>query len=710
MDLTALSSYLPITDPTWIFFLVLCIILFAPVILGKLRIPHIIGMILAGVLVGPHGFHVLDKDSSFDLFGQVGLYYIMFLASLEMDMQDMKRIRNKALVLGLTAFIFPLALGVVANTWMLGYNLITSILLASMYASHTLIAYPIVIRYGISRQRSVSIAVGGTIVTDTLTLLVLAVISGMFKESTGDWFWSLMFLKVFLVGGFMVFAFPRIGRWFFRRYNDGVVQYIFVLAMVFLGAGLMEVAGMEGILGAFLAGIVLNRLIPRSSPLMNHLEFVGNALFIPYFLISVGMIIDVRVIFGEGDALKVALVMIVIALLGKWIASFVTQKIYKMSGLERDLMFGLSNAQAAATLAAVLVGYNIFLPNGERLLDDDVLNGTVVLILVTCVVSSFITEHASRKMALQADTDVVEQPVEDEKVLIALAYPETVEPIVTLGLMMRKEACEYPMVALNVVLDDDDAARERGKKLLEHATRIANMANVPMQGKVRLATNLANGIIHAMKENDFSEVIVGLHIQSSPTESFFGPVLLNLLSGLNRQIMMVRSTMPINTIRRIFVAIPEKAEFEAGFTHWVERVARLATGLGCRILYFGHPKTLAHIRKYIDKYHASVRAEYHETDGGNELKNLSKQIREDYLLVVVCARRGSISFRPSFEHIPHQIKKYYIKNSLLLIFPDTYAAAATPDMSIMQPRNARDRYESSSEWFGPWKKIKEHDE
>lgn len=710
MDLTALSHYLPITDPTWIFFLVLCIILFAPVLLGKLRIPHIIGMILAGVLIGPHGFHVLDKDSSFDIFGKVGLYYIMFLASLEMDMQDMKRIRNKALMLGLTAFIFPLALGIVANTWMLGYNLITSILLASMYASHTLIAYPIVIRYGISRQRSVSIAVGGTIVTDTLTLLVLAVISGMFKESTGDWFWSLMFLKVMLVGGFMVFAFPRIGRWFFRRYNDGVVQYIFVLAMVFLGAGLMEVAGMEGILGAFLAGIVLNRLIPRSSPLMNHLEFVGNALFIPYFLISVGMIIDVRVILGEGDALKVATVMIVIALLGKWIATFVTQKIYKMSGMERDLMFGLSNAQAAATLAAVLVGYNIFLPNGERLLDEDVLNGTVILILVTCVVSSFITEHAARKIAVQAGTDLEEQPVEDEKVLIALAYPETVEPIVNLGLMMRKEDCDFPMVALNVVLDDDDAARERGKKLLEHATRIASMADVPMQGKVRLATNLANGIIHAMKENDYSEVIVGLHIQSSPTESFFGPVLLNLLSGLNRQIMMVRSTMPINTIRRIFVAIPEKAEYEAGFTHWVERVARLATGLGCRILYFGHPKTLAHIQKYINKYHPSVRAEYHETDGGNELKNLSKQIREDYLLVVVCARRGSISFRPSFEHIPHQVKKYYMKNSLLLVFPDAYAAAATPDMSIMQPRNARDRYESSSEWFGPWKKIKENDE
>ncbi len=707
MEIPVLSAYLPITDPTWIFFIVLCIILFAPVLLGRLKIPHIIGMIIAGVLIGPHGLHILDKDSSFELFGKVGLYYIMFLASLEMDMQDMKRIGNKAFVLGILAFLFPLGLGIISNIWILEYNLITSVLLASMYASHTLIAYPIVIRYGISRHRSVSIAVGGTIVTDTLTLLVLAVIAGMFKESTGDWFWPLMFIKVLVVGGFMIYAFPRIGRWFFKKYNDGVVQYIFVLAMVFLGAGLMELAGMEGILGAFLAGIVLNRLIPRSSPLMNHLEFVGNALFIPYFLISVGMIIDVQILFGEGDALRVATVMIVIALLGKWIASFVTQKIYKMSGVERDLMFGLSNAQAAATLAAVLVGYNIIMPDGSRLLGEDVLNGTVILILVTCIVSSFITEHVARKITLQTEKTIEDQPLEDEKVLIALAYPETVNPIVNLALMMRQEHCEFPMMALNVVLDDDDAARERGQKILEQATHIASAANVQMQSKVRLATNLANGIIHAMRENDYSEVVVGLHVQSSPTESFFGPVLLGLLSGLNRQIMMVRSTMPINTIRRIHVAIPEKAEFEAGFLHWVERIGRLAEGLGCRIDYHGHPKTLKHIRKYLLKKHPSIRAEYHETDGGNELKRLSQIIREDHLLVVVCARRGSISFRPSFEHIPHQIKKYYMKNSLLLVFPDTYAPGAMPAMSIMQPRTARDRYESGNEWFGPWRKLKE---
>ena len=340
----------PITDPTWIFFLVLVIILFAPILLERLRIPHIIGMILAGLVVGEHGFNILARDSSFELFGKVGLYYIMFLAGLEMNMEDFKSIRMKATVLGLLAFIFPLGIGIWTNLHLLDYGLITSVLLASMYASHTLIAYPIVIRYGINRNRAVSIAVGGTAVTDTLTLLVLAVIAGMFNEKgISEMFWVWLVVKVVVLSVVIMYTFPRIGRWFFRRYTDNVVQFIFVLAMVFLGAGLMELIGMEGILGAFLAGLVLNRLIPHVSPLMSHLEFVGNALFIPYFLIGVGMLINVNVLFGHIDSIKVAGVMIVVALLGKWIASWVTQKIYGMKALERELMFGLSNAQAAAT-------------------------------------------------------------------------------------------------------------------------------------------------------------------------------------------------------------------------------------------------------------------------------------------------------------------------------------------------------------------------
>ena len=514
MDLFHFNLQLPITDPTWIFLLVLLIILFAPILLNKLRIPHIIGMILAGLVIGEHGLNILARDSSFELFGKVGVYYIMFLAGLEMNMSDFKKNRGKAVMLGLLAFIIPIGIGMVTNMILLEYSLLTSILLASMYASHTLVAYPIVIRYGISRHRSVSIAVGGTAVTDTLTLLVLAVISGLFKGEGGGLFWLWLVVKVVVLGVLIMQLFPRIGRWFFRRYDDNVMQFIFVLAMVFLGAGLMEFIGMEGILGAFLVGLVLNRLIPHVSPLMSHLEFVGNALFIPYFLIGVGMLIDIHVIFGGGDALKVAGVMIVVALVGKWIASWLTQKIYRMSPLERELMFGLSNAQAAATLAAVLVGYGLIQPNGERLLNEDVLNGTVLLILVTCVVSSFITERAARRVAMdEAHLEESDSSRVPEKILIPVANPATIEYLMCLSLLIRDPKQKDNLVALNVINDhtESDRLEQQGKRYLERAAKIAASAGLQLQCISRYDLNIAAGIIHTAREYDATDVVIGLH-------------------------------------------------------------------------------------------------------------------------------------------------------------------------------------------------------
>lgn len=694
----AVYDLFPVTDPTWIFFCVLLVILFAPVLLGKLHIPHVAGMILAGVLVGPFGMHLLEKDSSFDLFGNVGLYYIMFLAGMEIDMGHMRSLRRQAVTLGLMAFVIPLAMGVASNVVVLGYGLVTSVLLASMYASHTLIAYPIVIRYGVARSRSVSIAVGGTIVTDTLTLLTLAFIAGMFRNGYGgEWLFLFLVIKGLALSVLIVFLFPRLARWFFHRYNDYVIQFVFVLALVFLGGGLMKEIGLEGILGAFLVGLVLNRLIPHTAPLMHYLEFVGNALFIPYFLIGVGMIVDLRVLFGSVEALKVAGVMITMALGGKWIASWATQRVFRLSGVERQLMFGLSNAQAAATLAAMLVGYNIILPSGARLLNEDVLNGTVLLILVTCVTSSLITERAARRLALKGGA--AERQKENVRVLVAVAYPETVGSLTAMALLMRAEREETPLSAINVVQESDDEARERGMKLLERAANVAAAANVQLQTNVRLATNLSNGIIHAVKENDYGEIVVGLHIPSSSAGSFFGPVLTSLLNRLNRQITMIRCSVPPRSLNRIIVAVPEKAQFEAGFYHWIERVAQLAASLNSRVTFYAHPETIRLLRRSLAGEHVSLRTSFVETDGGNELKTIAPEVRVNDLLVVVMARKGSISYRPSLEHIPFQIRKYYMNTSLMLIFPDVYAAAATKDVSVNEPLTRDVSYEKTKEWY-----------
>lgn len=696
----------PITDPTWIFFLVLVIILFAPILLERLRIPHIIGMILAGLVVGEHGFNILARDSSFELFGKVGLYYIMFLAGLEMNMEDFKSIRMKATVLGLLAFIFPLSIGIWTNLHLLDYGLITSVLLASMYASHTLIAYPIVIRYGINRNRAVSIAVGGTAVTDTLTLLVLAVIAGMFNEKgISEMFWVWLVVKVVVLSVVIMYTFPRIGRWFFRRYTDNVVQFIFVLAMVFLGAGLMELIGMEGILGAFLAGLVLNRLIPHVSPLMSHLEFVGNALFIPYFLIGVGMLINVNVLFGHIDSIKVAGVMIVVALLGKWIASWVTQKIYGMKALERELMFGLSNAQAAATLAAVMVGYNIIQPNGERLLNEDVLNGTILLILVTCVVSSFITEHAAKRVAMSDAELNEEKGQEKERFLIPVANPETLDRLMGLAMVVRDEKQINNLVALNVINDNNDSVKQemKGRRSLERAAQIAASANVMLKTVSRFDLNITTGILHTAKENEATSIIIGLHHKASIVDSFFGNLTENLLKGTYLQVMIVRFLIPVNTLRRIIVAVPPKAEFEHGFVKWIVHLCRMSSQLGCRLHFFAHPQTLGYIKGYIQKKHKDVLTQYQELEDWDDLLIITGQVNYDHLLVVVSSRRGSISYDSAFERLPMQISKYFNNNSIMLLYPDQKGDPSEA-LSFADPRGWAETqyYDRVGNWFYKW--------
>lgn len=681
----------PVTDPMMKFFVVLAIILIAPIVMGKLRIPHIAGMVLAGMLIGPYGLNILAKDGSFDLFAHVGLIYLMFLAGLEMNMGNFRKNRVGTFTLGIMAFVIPMVMGIVVNTTVLRYGWLTSILLASMYASHTLIAYPIILRYGLSSQRSVTIAVGATAITDTLTLLVLAMVGGYFKGDITGEFWLMLFLKVAAVFFVIIYFFPRVTRYFFRHYEDNVNQFIFVLALTFLGAIMMELIGMEGLLGAFLVGLVINRYVPNVSPLMNHLEFVGNALFIPYFLIGVGMLVNVNLLFGGAETLRVAAVMIVMALSSKWIASLVTQKLLGMRPLERNMIFGLSTAQAGATLAAVLVGHSIFLPNGQRLLNDDVLNGTVILILVTCVFSSFCTESASKRMALEKKSAMPKEEVgDDEKIMISMKYPETAGLLMEVANLMRNRALNRGVVALNVVYDDEKRLyyQERGRQLLDHVTKEANAIGLMVQSQVRVATNITNGIKHAFKEFNASEIIMGMHMRKDTSKTFWGKFIQGIFWGLNRQVIIVESFRPLNTLRCIQVAVPSRAEFEPGFYRWLERLSRMAENLECRVRFHCRAETRALIQEYIRKRHPEVRAEYQPMAHWNELPLLAREVADDHMFVVITARKGTISYKSALERLPDELTQYYQGKNLMIIFPDQYGA---PMMTMAEPQHAEDK-------------------
>lgn len=709
MNLLNLGIHFPITDPTWIFFLVLMIILFAPILLGRLRIPHIIGMILAGVVIGKYGFNILERDSSFELFGKVGIYYIMFLAGLEMDLENLKKNLGKAFVFGVLTFFIPFAVGMWVGISFLQFEVGTSLLLSCIFASHTLVAYPIVGRYGMSRHPSVSISIGGTMFALTVALFILAGISGMYKGELNSGSWILFVLKCVGYCVFVFLAFPRFARWFFRTYEDNVMQYIFVLALVFLSAALAELAGMEGIFGAFLAGLILNRLIPHVSPLMNRTEFVGNALFIPYFLIGVGMLINLGALFSGGETIKVVIVMVLVATLTKWLAAWVTQKIYGMSVASRQMLFGLSNAHAAGALAMVMVGTQIEISPGHFLMNEDMLNGVVIMILISCIISSVTTEHASRTLALSEESGEIKESKnkEEERMLVAISNPETVESLVNVALMMREPRSKQELLGVTVEVEYDETKKQgklaQRRKNLEYAARIASAVDVPMKTRCRLSTNIASGILHTVSEMNASEVVMGLHHKHGLLDSFLGTFTQSLLKGTNRQLMIVKSVIPPNLIRRIIVAVPPKAEYEAGFYKWIERVARIGTQLGCRVHFWGHTDTIPRIEGYVNKFHHGVRAEYSFLDDWDDLLLLTGQVNYDHLLVIVSARKGSISYQASFEELPNQITRYFSDNSLMLVYPDQLGAPQEM-ITFSSPRSQSENkiYENVSRWVYRW--------
>ena len=700
-----LNITLPITDPTWIFFLVLLIILFAPMVLERLHIPHIIGMILAGVAIGEFGFNILERDSSFELFGEVGLYYIMFLAGLEMDMEDFKKNKSKGIIFGLLSFVIRFGIGMWSCMRLLNFGLTTSILMGCMYASHTLISYPIISRYGLSKLRSVNITIGGTIIVDTLALIGLAIISGMYKGDTGGMFWVMMGIKVTLLTAFIIFVFPMIARRFFRNYSDNIMQFVFVLAMVFLGAGLMQFVGMEGILGAFLTGIVLNRLIPHVSPLMNRLEFVGNAIFIPYFLIGVGMLIDINALFTGGSALKVAAIMTVVAIGSKWIGAFATQKLFGMKKNERNMIFGLSSASAAATLAAVLVGHGIIMENGERLINDDVLNGTIVMILFTCIISSLATERSARKFAfeekLQFNDKGDDEKQMPEQILIPVANPETTENLVNLALMIKESKGQNPLVALSVITDSKNIQERKqvGEKNLEKAAQIAASADVKVTPVTRYDLNVATGITHAAEEYNATNIVIGLHWKANIIDSFFGNLTESLVKGSHKEILIARYLIPATTIRKMHVAVPPKAEYENGFAKWPVHLGRMASQLACGIVFYGEPETLGYVREIIAKSPAAGLASYVAQEQWNDFERIKRQMHSSHLAVVICARRGSISYDISFERLPSQLAKNFSGNNLVVLYPEQYAyEGGFVSFSDPQGHNESQHYNRAREW------------
>jgi Kef-type K+ transport system membrane component KefB len=675
--LNILETTLPIKNPVLEFLLILTVILLAPILLNKIKIPHLLGLIIAGAIIGPMGINLLERDSSIVLSGTAGLLYIMFLAGLEIDLNDFKKNSRKSLVFGIYTFVIPMLIGTIAGYYLLQLPFLSSVLLASMFASHTLIAYPLVSKMGVAKNTAVNITVGGTVITDTLALLVLAIVVGMTEGEVGAAFWTRLSVSITVFGLIVLFVFPIIGRWFLKKFDDNVTQFIFVLLMMYNGAILAEIAGLEPIIGAFLTGLALNNLIPHTSALMNRIEFVGNAIFIPFFLIGVGMLIDYRAFFKDWETLKVAGVMISAACISKFLAAWLTQKTFRFSADQRKLIFGLSNAQAAATLAAVLVGYNIIIgqtPTGEpiRLLSESILNGTILMILVTCTIASFVAQKGATSLALAENENTEIDDSNGEEILIPLNNIELTDGLIELAILSKSKKNNRKFYGLGIV--DTVSKNEDGekylRKVLSHAAVSASATENILHDLIRYDDSIVNGITNVIKENKITDLILGIDKNKGISEAFEKKLLEGILVKSNATTLLFNSTQPLGTIKRHVVVVPKNAERVMGFPFWIIKIWNIAKNSGSKVVFYAEPSTI----KFISDIHAKhpIDCAFEAFEDWNSIENLLLDGKTDDNFIFIMSRRNKISYQPAMMKINKLLNDKFLHRSFMLIYPMQY--------------------------------------
>ncbi len=662
-----ISLTTPFQDPILSITLIFLIILLSPLILRRLRIPGIIGMIIAGVLIGENGFNLIESNN-LSLLSKIGLLYIMFLAGLEIDITEFKKNKIKSIVFGFFTFFIPLSLGYLLTRYYFDYEPLAALLLASMFSTHTLLAYPIISKQNLTKNEAVIVAIGGTLITDTAVLMLLSLITNMSGGGSIDSsFWLGMFslFVVFII--VVLWIMPKIVRWIFKKFSfDGSIEYLFVLSILFISSLAAEFIGIESIIGAFLCGLALNRVIPFSSALMNRTVFIGNTLFIPFFLIDIGMKVNIQLVINNSEIWIFSLILILTALITKWLAAYITQKIYKYSVIERNLIFGLSSAHAAAILAVVVVGIRL------GLLDDKVLNATVVLILITCFVSSFVTEIYGRKQAIKESKKTFEIQQKEQKIVVPISNPETINKLLGFAMLIYEKKSEFPIYPLSVVLESDDLNQKTNqthiniKDSLDKATAMGIKLSVVN----RVDLNIAGGIIRFAIENHCSQIILGWSYKQSGSLSLFGNIIDNVILKSSQTLFISKIVNPLRAYKRLVVVVPDKADLEEGFQSWIKSIYSLSSEISAKCLFLCSDISIEYIIQKTKKMGIKLNFDWKYFNDWKSIENVKKHLYINDLLFVVSARTHAISYQKYFDRIPTTLENEFVKYSHILIIPE----------------------------------------
>lgn len=575
----------PITDPVPVFLLIIAIMLIAPLLFERLKLPGIVGLILAGVIVGPHGLGLLERDGTIVLLGTVGLLFLMFMAGLETSLDDLKYNADKATIFGIGTFVVPMAMGTVAML-LLNYSLLAAVLVASCFASHTLLALPVVSKLGIMRSQAVTVTLGGTLITNILALLVLAIVVKAHQGDLTLGFWLFLIPSLCLYTFATLWGVPKVGRWFFRQFgHDEGAEFTFVVASLLVVSYAAELIDIEPIIGAFLAGIAITQIIPQLSPLMNRIQFIGNTLFIPFFLISVGMLVNPLVLFQEPRSLLVSGVMVAIAIVAKWLPAIGSGKLFAFDHSSSMVVFGLSVAQAASTLAAITVAYQI------ELVDQLTVNGTIAMILVTCIASPWVTQRWGQTLKPGSSPQPSEKPAlaisntaapPRYRILVPVANPNTEDNLLQLALLLAKST-QGTLLPLHILLDKEGsiAAEDKAQQdqLLAAAETVAHAAVTDVESIGRMDDSIAKGILRTAQERNANLIICGWKGYSTYRDNFFGSAIDTVLRRATVPVLVTRFTHPVETTKRVFLAVDEANLTASSFPQLLTLAQTLANEL-----------------------------------------------------------------------------------------------------------------------------------
>lgn len=652
-------SLFPVQEPVIVFCITLLIILIVPFIFAKFKLPGIIGLILSGMVLGSSGLNIIESTGSLELLGNVGLMYLMFLAGLELDMNTFVQNRNRNLVFGALTFIIPFVVGFWACKYLLHYSLLPSLLISSMFSTQTLIAYPIVSRLRLTKTEPVSVAIGGTIITDTIVLLLLILIIALHNGESSSNYWIVLTSSIAAYFFFIFYIFPRITRWFFKNTStDLIAQYIFVLSMVFLAGTLAKLIKLEPIIGAFMAGIILNRQIPHSSTLMSRIEFIGNAIFIPFFLLYVGMLIDLKAFVSGWDSLKISLILIILAISSKWIAAFLTQKAFLYKAVERQLIFGLSTAHAAATIAIILIGYKM------GIIDINVLNAAVVVIFASCIVSAVVTERAAKRIVLK-EVPYQYKSEKNEKILIPISNPTNILPLMEFASYIKVQGKATPLYILNVVKDEKEISSSLSKNIEE----LSLTNEIFTEFVVRMDINISSGIIRASKEIMASKIIVGWSGNYSTKEWLFGSILEAVLRDSRQSVYVVSLKQTLHSISNIEVIVPPLAEFEPHFSGWLISINNLARQTSAKVTFNVLSESSESFSNALSANSLKLKQTIINSSDWYSTFDSVSQKPNDRLIIVISARKGSISHSSRVEVIPRIVSKKLKDRNFIIIYP-----------------------------------------